>query len=59
MSLVTVKEILADARERHYAVPAFDVSDYRMARAVLDVAEELRAPVILMGLGGRYNAGTV
>lgn len=52
MALVTLKEMLQDAREKHYGVPAFDVSDYRMARAVVDVAEELRAPVILMGLGG-------
>lgn len=52
MSLVTIKEILQDAREKHYAVPAFDVADYRMARGVLDVAEELCAPVILMGLPG-------
>ncbi len=52
MSLVSIKEILEDARKGHYAVPAFDVADYRMARAVIDVAEELRAPVILMGLPG-------
>ncbi|MBQ4074316.1 MAG: class II fructose-bisphosphate aldolase [Clostridia bacterium] len=52
MALVSIKEILTDAREKHYAVPAFDVSSYKMARAVVDVAEELRAPVILMGLTG-------
>lgn len=52
MSLVSIKEMLEKAREGHYAVPAFDVADYRMARAVIDVAEELRAPVILMGLPG-------
>ncbi len=52
MALVTIKEILKDAREKRYAVPAFDVSSYKMARAVVDVAEELRAPVILMGLSG-------
>lgn len=52
MALVSIKEILMDAREKHYAVPAFDVSSYKMAQAVVDVAEELRAPVILMGLIG-------
>ena len=56
MSLVTIKEILQDAREKHYAVPAFDVADYRMARGVLDVAEELCAPVILMGLPGDLSS---
>lgn len=56
MALVSIKEILQDARARHYAVPAFDVSSYKMARAVVDVAEELRAPVILMGLTGDMTA---
>lgn len=52
MGLVTIKPILEAARSGGYAVGAFDVSDYRMARAVVDVAEELRSPVILMGLPG-------
>lgn len=50
MSLVTLSDVLEPARREKYAVAAFDVSDYRMARAVVDVAEELRAPIILMGL---------
>lgn len=49
--LVTMKEMLADAQARHYAVPAFDVSNYEMMRAVLDTCEEERAPALLMGLG--------
>ena len=32
--LVTMKEMLADARARHYCVAAFDVSNYEMARNV-------------------------
>lgn len=48
--LVTLKEILADAREKHYAVPAFDVSNYEMMRCVLETCEEERSPAILMGL---------
>lgn len=52
MSLVTIKEILTEARRQHYAVPAFDVSDYRMAKAVVEAAEAMKAPVILMGLTG-------
>lgn len=52
MGLVSIEQILKPAREGRYAVPAFDVADYRMARAVVDVAEELKAPVILMGLPG-------
>ena len=50
MGLVNLTKILEPARQGKYAVPAFDVSDYRMARGVLDVAEEINAPVIFMGL---------
>ncbi len=49
--LVTMKEMLADAQRAHYAIPAFDVSNYEMMRAVLDVCEEERSPALLMGLG--------
>ncbi len=48
--LVTISEILNDARKRKYAVPAFDCGDYRSAKAIIEVAEEAEAPVILMGL---------
>ena len=48
--LVTMKEMLRDAKEKHYAVPAFDVSNYEMMRAVLETCEEERSPAILMGL---------
>lgn len=49
--LITMKELLADAQMRHYALPAFDVSNYEMMKAVLDVCEEERSPALLMGLG--------
>lgn len=42
--------MLKDARKRKYAIGAFDVSNYEMVRAVIDTAEELKSPVILMGL---------
>ena len=45
-----MKEMLRDAKEKHYAIPAFDVSNYEMMRAVLDVCEEERSPALLMGL---------
>ena len=48
--LVSMKEMLAHAKENHYAIPAFDVSNYEMMRAVLDVCEEERSPALLMGL---------
>lgn len=49
--LVTMKEMLEDARKNHYAIPAFDVSNYEMMRAVLEACEEERSPALLMGLG--------
>ena len=49
--LVSMKEMLADAKEKHYAIPAFDVSNYEMMRAVLEACEETRSPALLMGLG--------
>ena len=49
--LVSMKEMLAEARLGHYAIPAFDVSNYEMMRAVLEVCEEERSPALLMGLG--------
>ena len=48
--LVSIKEMLAHAKENHYAIPAFDVSNYEMMRAVLDVCEEERSPALLMAL---------
>ena len=49
--LVSMKEMLADAKAKHYAIPAFDVSNYEMMRAVLETCEEERSPALLMGLG--------
>ena len=49
--LVSMKEMLADAKINRYAIPAFDVSNYEMMKAVLDVCEEERSPALLMGLG--------
>ncbi len=64
--LTTLKEILAHARAQRYAVPAFDCVEDVMVRAILETAEELQAPVILMGLppdltgnGMRYVSGLV
>lgn len=49
--LVTMKEMLADAKENHYAIPAFDVSNYEMMKAVLETCEEEKSPALLMTLG--------
>lgn len=49
--LVTMKEMLEDARVNHYALPAFDVSNYDMMKTVLETCEEERSPALLMALG--------
>ena len=49
--LVSMKEMLSDARQNHYAIPAFDVSNYEMMRAVLETCEEENSPALLMCLG--------
>ena len=55
--LVNFKEMLADAAKQHYAVGMFDVSDLEMARAVTEVARDLRAPVILGALAQDLENG--
>lgn len=49
--LVSMKEMLGDAQKKHYAIAAFDISNYEMMRAVLETCEEERSPALLMALG--------
>lgn len=49
--LVSMKEMLEDARAKHYAIPAFDVSNYDMMKSVLEACEEEHSPALLMALG--------
>lgn len=49
--LVTMNEMLGDAKKNKYAIPAFDVSNYEMMNAVLQVCEDEKSPALLMGLG--------
>jgi len=48
--LTTLKKALEHARANRYAVPAFNCTEDVMTRAILETADALRAPVILMGL---------
>jgi ketose-bisphosphate aldolase len=64
--LVTLNEVLPQARARHYAVPAFDCMEDVMIRTILETAEQERSPIILMALehdlqgrGMRYISGLV
>ena len=45
--LVDLKTILADTREKHYAVGLFNCVTLEMTRGILAAAEELHSPVII------------
>ena len=49
--LVSMKEMLSDAKKLGYAIPAFDVSNYEMMKAVLETCEEEKSPALIMALG--------
>jgi fructose-bisphosphate aldolase class II len=64
--LVNAKGVLADARAKQYAVPAFDSVEDVWVRGILETAEVCRAPVFLMclepdvaGNGWLYFSGLV
>ncbi|MDR0718966.1 MAG: class II fructose-bisphosphate aldolase [Treponema sp.] len=48
--LVTLNEMLPKARKERYAVPAFDVGNYEMVRAVIEVCDQMRSPALFMCL---------
>lgn len=58
MGLVSVAEILADAKARSYAVGAFNLNNMEILQAIIRAAESERSPVILQASqGGIKYAG--
>ena len=47
MAIVNTNEMLADARQKHYAVGAFNVENMEFVQAIIWAAEELSSPVII------------
>ena len=47
MTLVTMKEMLCDARKAHRAIGAFNIANYEGAAAVIRAAEAEKSPVII------------
>lgn len=47
MAIVTLQEILKDAKNRRYGVGMFNTINLEMARAIIGIAEEERSPVII------------
>lgn len=45
--LLTMKELLAVAKENQFAVPAFNICSFDMLKAIMEEVEEQNAPVIL------------
>lgn len=45
--LVSGKEILDVASSENFAVPAFNISDYSMFKAIMDISEEKQSPVMI------------
>lgn len=52
MIVTNPKELILNAWHLHYALPAFNVCNIEMARAVLEAAETEQAPVILQAYPG-------
>lgn len=59
MPLVTSREMLKNAQAGGYAVGAFNVENMEMVKAVIQAAEELRAPVMLQTTPSTVGYGTV
>ncbi|MBP2651484.1 MAG: fbaA [Firmicutes bacterium] len=47
MALVSMRDLLQDARKRKYAVGGFNVFNFETLSAVVEVAEELKTPLVL------------
>ncbi|MGI6096746.1 MAG: class II fructose-1,6-bisphosphate aldolase [Dethiobacteria bacterium] len=52
MFLVTLKDILDDAQKKGYAVGAFNTNNMEIVQAIVESAEEEKAPVILQASQG-------
>lgn len=58
MSVVTTKEMLLKAQREGYAVGAFNAENMEMVQAVIEAAEELKAPVIIQTTPGTLDYGS-
>ena len=59
MAIVSLREMLEDARRGGYAVPLFDTQNMAMIRSAVQVAEEENSPVIIAGVEFDYEGETV
>ena len=60
MALVSLRQLLDDAAEHGYGLPAFNVNNMEQIQAIMQAADECNSPVILQGsAGARKYAGEV
>lgn len=52
MPLISLRQMLDDAAENGYAVPAFNVNNLEQVQAVIEAASEVDSPVILQASAG-------
>lgn len=52
MALVTSEKMLCRAREKGYAIGAFNAENMEMAQAIIQAAEEANAPVMIQTTPG-------
>lgn len=55
MYLISSSEMLKDAQRNKYAVPAFNIHNLETIQVIVEVAAEMRSPVILAGTPGTYK----
>ena len=59
MPLVTSKEMLSKAQKGGYAVGAFNAENMEMVKAIIQAAEELKAPVMIQTTPSTIKYGTL
>jgi len=57
MSIISTKYVLEKAQNEGYAVPAFNIHNLETLQVVVEVAAEMKSPVILAGTPGTYSYG--
>ena len=55
--LVNTNEMLQKAQKEGYAVPAFNIHNLETLQVVVEVASEMRSPVIIAGTPGTFSYG--
>jgi len=53
--LVNTKQMLIDAQNKGYAVPAFNIHNLETVKVVVETAAEMRSPVILAATPGTFS----